>query len=96
MTTDTLIPVTVRQMGRPPRLQPVVCSVDILRFIFSALSSETDPAKGITFFTLEAARTVLAELIRHSEGQAYNTHACQRLLSWLHGYGQMRQNAWLN
>jgi hypothetical protein len=96
MTTDTLLPVSVRLTGRPRRLQPAICSVDLLRFIFRAPSVEADPAKGVTFLTLEAARNVLEELIRHPEGQAYNTEACQRLLVWLRGYPQVRQHAWLN
>ena len=86
--TDTLIPVTLRQMGRPLRLQPVVCSVDLLRFIFPTPSSDADPDKGIAFLTLEAARKVLEALIRRPEGQEYDPHACQRLLDWLRGYEQ--------
>ena len=57
---------------------------------------ETDPAKGVTFLTLEAARHVLEALLRHPEGQTYNTKACQRLLVWLRGYPQVRQHAGLN
>ena len=96
MTTATLISVSVRLTGRPRRLHPTSCSVDLLRFIFRASSVETDPAKGVTFLPLEAARKVLEALLRHPEGQAYNTEACQRLLVWLRGYPQVRQHAWLN
>ncbi len=96
MTTDTLIPVTLRQMGRPLQLQPVVCSLDLLRFIFPRPSADADPAKGIAFLTLEAARKVLEALIRRPEAQEYDPQACQRLLCWLRGYEQVRQSALLN
>ena len=96
MTTETLLPISVRLTGRPRRLQPAICSVDLLRFIFRAPSVETDPANGVTFLPLEAARQVLEALLRHPAGQAYNTEACQRLLVWLRGYPQVRQHAWLN
>ena len=96
MTTETLLPISVRLTGRPRRLQPAICSVDLLRFIFRAPSVETDPANGVTFLPLEAARKVLEALLRHPEGQAYNPEACQRLLVWLRGYPQVRQHAWLN
>ena len=96
MTTDTLIPVTLRQMGGSLRLQPVVCSLDLLRFIFPRPSADADPAKGIAFLTLEAARKVLEALIRRPEGQEYDPQACQRLLCWLRGYEQVRQSALLN
>jgi len=96
MTTDTLLPVSVRLTGRPRRLQPAICSVDLLRFIFRAPSVEADPANGMTFLPLEAACKVLEALIRHPEEQAYSTEACQRLLVWLRAYPQVRQHAWLN
>jgi len=60
--------------------------MDILRFIFPTPSDETDPEKGIAFFTLEAASKVLEALRRRPEGQEYDLHACRRLLEWLRSY----------
>src|SRR5262245_39909811 len=96
MTTETLIPVTLRPMGRPPRLQPTVCSLDLVRFIFREPSVETDPEKGMAFLSLKAACKMLEELIRRPEGQEYNIPACQRLLCWLCGYEQIQQSVVLN